>query len=105
MDNPSGKPPFSAIFDFSFTEFISIDLIRVLYVFAFIVAALSMVSTILAGFSNSFLWGIGSIIMAPVVFFTIVFVARITLEMMIVLFRIAENTRETAENTMVEAEQ
>jgi len=102
MDNPTGKPPFSAIFDFSFTEFISIDLIRVLYVFAFIVAGLAMVGTILAGFSNSFWWGLGSIVMAPVVFFIIIFVARITLEMMIVLFRIADNTKETAENTKTE---
>jgi len=102
MDNPSGKPPFSAIFDFTFTEFISIDLIRVLYVFAFIVASLTMIATILAGFSNSFWWGLGSIIMAPLVFFTIIFVARISLETMIVLFRIAENTKETADNTKAE---
>ena len=102
MENPSDKPPFSAIFDFSFTEFISIDLIRVLYVFAFIVAGLAMVGTILAGFSNGFGWGLGSIIIAPVIFFIIIFIARIGLEMLVVLFRIAENTRETAENTKTE---
>ena len=102
MNNPSGKPPFSAIFDFSFKEFISIDLIRVLYVFAFIVAGLAMVSTILAGFSNSFIWGLGSIIVAPVVFFIIIFIARIGLEVLVVLFRIAENTRESADNTKTE---
>jgi hypothetical protein len=98
MDNPE-KPPFSAIFDFSFKEFISIDLIRVLYVFAFIVAGLTMIGTILAGFSASFWWGLGSLIVSPVVFFIIVFMARIGLETMVVLFRIAENTRETADNT------
>jgi hypothetical protein len=102
MDNPSGKPPFSAIFDFSFTEFISIDLIRLLYVFAFIVAALAMVGAIFAGFSNGLSWGIGSIIIAPVVFFVIIFVARIVLEMMIVLFRIEQYTKQTAENTKIE---
>jgi len=98
MDN-SGKPPFSAIFDFSFKEFISIDLIKVLYVFAFLVAGLAMVGTILAGFSASFWWGLGSIIISPFVFFIIIFIARIGLETMVVLFRIAENTRETANNT------
>ena len=102
MENTSEKPPFSAIFDFSFTEFISIDLIRVLYVFAFIVAGFTMVGTIFAGFSNSFWWGLGSLIMAPIVFFMIVFLARISLETMIVLFRIAENTKQTAENTKTE---
>ena len=102
MDNPSGKPPFSAIFDFTFTEFISIDLIRLLYVFAFIVAGLAMVGAIFAGFSNGFMWGVGSIIMAPVVFFVIVFAARIVLEMMIVLFRIEEYTKQTADNTKTE---
>ena len=101
MDS-SGKPPFSAIFDFKFQEFISIDLIRVLYVFAFLVAGLAMVGTIFAGFSNSFWWGIGSIIIAPVIFFIIVFIARIGLEILVVLFRIAENTRETADNTKPE---
>jgi hypothetical protein len=104
MENPTNKPPFSAIFDFSFTEFISIDLIRVLYVFAFIVAGLSMVGTILAGFSNGFVWGLGSIIIAPVVFFMVIFFARIILEILVVLFRIAENTQETAKNTKAELE-
>jgi hypothetical protein len=99
MENPSDKPPFSAIFDFSFSEFISIDLIRVLYVFAFIVAGLTMVGTIFAGFSYSFWWGLGSLIMAPIVFFVIIFAARISLETMIVLFKIAEHTKATAENT------
>jgi len=102
MDNTPEKPPFSAIFDFSFKEFISIDLIRVLYVFAFVVAGLAMIGTILAGFSASFWWGLGSIIVAPVVFFIIVFIARIGIETMVVLFRIAENTRETADNTKEE---
>lgn len=102
MNNSSEHPPFSAIFDFSFKEFISIDLIRVLYIFAFVVAGLAMVGTILAGFANSFWWGLGSIIIAPIVFFIIVFVARISLETMIVLFRIAENTRETADNIKTE---
>ena len=102
MENSPEKPPFSAIFDFSFSEFISIDLIRLLYVFAFVVAGLTMVGTILAGFSNSFWWGLGSIIMAPFVFFIIIFIARIGLETLVVLFRIAENTRDTAENTKTE---
>ena len=102
MDDSPEKPPCSAIFDFSFTEFISIDLIRILYVFAFLVAGLAMVATILAGFSSGFMWGLGSIIMAPIVFFIIIFIARISLETMIVLFRIAENTKETADNTKTE---
>ena len=102
MENPSEKPPFSAIFDFSFKEFISIDLIRVLYVFSFVVAALVMISTVVAGFSGGFFWGLGSLVMAPVVFFLIVFMARIGLEILVVLFRIAENTREMADNTKAE---
>ena len=102
MNNSSEKPPFSAIFDFSFTEFISIDLIRVLYVFAFFLAGLAMIGTILAGFSSSILLGLGSILMAPVVFFMIIFIARISLEMLVVLFRIAENTGKTADNTKSE---
>ena len=102
MNNPSNKPPFNAIFDFSFTEFISIDLIRVLYVFAFLIAGVATVGALLAGFSNGLSWFIGSLIMAPLLFFVIVFISRIFLEMLVVLFRIAENTRETADNTKTE---
>ena len=94
--------PFNAIFDFSFSKFVSIDLIRVVYAFTFIVAGLAAIGLIIAGFSVSLGWGIGGLILAPVLYFAIVIFVRVLLEMMVVLFRIAENTREIADNIQPE---
>ena len=94
--------PFNAIFDFSFSKFVSIDLIRVVYAFTFIVAGLAAIGLIIAGFSASLGWGIGGLILAPVLYFAIVIFVRVLLEMMVVLFRIAENTREIADNIQSE---
>jgi uncharacterized membrane protein len=93
---------FNAIFDFSFSKFVSIDLVRVLYAFTFIVAGLAAIGLILAGFAVNLSWGIGSIILAPILYFLIIVIVRVFLEMLVVLFRIAENTREIADNTRQE---
>ena len=90
---------FTALFDLSFSKFISIDLIRVLYAFAFIVAGLAAIILIIAGFATSLTWGIGSIILAPGLYFLIIVGVRVLLEMLVVVFRIAENTSEIVENT------
>ena len=89
--------PFNAIFDFSFTKFVSIDLIRLLYLFSFVVAGLIAVSVIFAGSSMGLSWGIGSIILAPVIYFLFIITVRVFSEILVVIFKIAENTQEIAD--------
>jgi hypothetical protein len=87
-----------SLFDFSFTSFITSKLIKVLYGLLMAIAALYAIFFIIIGFSQG--TGLGLfmlIIVAPIVFFLSVIYARVLLELIIVVFRIAEHTSEIAE--------
>jgi hypothetical protein len=82
---------FSALFDFSFTSFVTSSIIRVLYVLATIglglLAGVVLVGGLMAGGIQAlfaFLW-------APLMFLLGLIYVRILLELVIVVFRIGEN--------------
>ena len=81
-----------SIFDLSFTEFITIRIIKFLFILGIILAAIGTLLLIVTGFSNGIVAGILSLILSPLIFLVYVLVARIWCEMIIVIFRIAENT-------------
>jgi len=91
------KGLFGRLFELSFTEFVTPRMIKVLFVLAIIISAIGalllLISGIVEGVGAAFL----SIILAPIVFFLYVIMARIWLEVIIVLFRIAENTGRLVE--------
>lgn len=85
------------LFDLSFSEFITTQIIKVLYVIAMIGAAVGGLVVLLGGFrSGSFMGVLTGLILAPVLFLLYVILARIWLETLIVLFRIAENISKIA---------
>lgn len=88
----------ATLFDFSFSEFITLKMLKVLY--ALVIAALGLLALlfVFAGFQLSFLTGVGSVVGAGVLFLLAVTLARIWLEAAVVFFRIAENTAEVAEH-------
>jgi hypothetical protein len=88
---------FQALFDFTFSQFVTEYLIRVLYILALIVAVLAAVSSAVALFSQGLLIGLFSILLAPLAFVLVMVVARVWLEMLVVLFRIASYLREINE--------
>lgn len=96
----------SAIFDFSFSQFITTKLIRLLYGWQIAVSAvLSLVVGIgITSEVDGFKGVLAGLIAIPIVFLFLVIVFRIGLEMTIVLFRVAESTNETAKNTRTLAE-
>ena len=81
-----------SIFDLSFVEFITIRIIKLLFILGIIFAAIGTLLLIVTGFSNGIGAGILSLILSPLIFLVYVLLARIWCEMIIVLFRIAENT-------------
>ena len=88
-----------SLMDFSFTEFITTKLIKVLYMLAILLAALTSVGMIITGFVNKGATsGIISLIIAPVVFVVMVLASRVWLELIIVVFRIAEHTSAIAKS-------
>ena len=86
-----------SLFDLSFTDFITSKIIRVLYVLLIVAAALVTLVAIVTAFAKSALLGVLTLlILAPLGFFVAVICIRVYLEIIIVIFRIAENTAEIA---------
>ncbi|MGB9619047.1 MAG: DUF4282 domain-containing protein [Armatimonadota bacterium] len=93
------KSFFARLFDFSFSEFITMSVIRVLYVIAVIasaIGALMMLVTGLMSLGESVLRGLGMIILSPIMFILYVICARIWFELILIIFRIEEHTEKIA---------
>jgi hypothetical protein len=83
-----------ALFDLSFSEFITTKLIKILYVLLLILIGIGYLVAIIAGFADGFLRGLLAIITGGIGAAISVIMARVWMELIIVLFRIAENTTE-----------
>jgi len=88
---------FARLFDMSFSEFVTPSIIQVIYLISIFAAGLAAIGVLVglsqAGGAGLFL----GLIMAVVGFFIYVIIARVTLEAVVALFRIAENTRVMAD--------
>jgi hypothetical protein len=90
---------FSKLFDFSFESFITPSIIKVLFILLIVVIGLGALGMIIAGFVQSALVGLLTlIIVVPIGGFLYVLFARVWLEIIVVLFRIEENTAIMAEH-------
>ncbi len=88
-----GKGFFGSLFDLSFSDFITTKILKLLYILAIIGAGIGALMVVIGGFqSGSGAVGIFSLIIAPIIFMLYVILARMWLELIIVIFRIAENT-------------
>lgn len=96
------KSVFSVLFDMSFTEFITTRMIKVLFIIGIIGASFSTLAVLVSGFKTGFFAGLLSLILAPVVFLFWVLLARVWCELIIVAFRIAENTGRLVEQGKTE---
>ncbi len=90
MEGPQGF--FTTLFDFSFSEFIVPKILKVLYGLGILGAAITALGFIVNGFGAGVLGGIVMIILSPVIFVIGVILVRVYLEVVLVLFRIADNT-------------
>ena len=100
----------ASLFDFSFSYFITQQIVALIYGIGIVVGFLVMLVYMLgavgvtvagsvAGVRQAGGVGILMVILAPLGFFLYVVVLRLYLELIVVLFRIAANTREVAVNT------
>ncbi len=85
-----------SLVDFSFTSFVTMELIKALYVLAFSLGALFSVGLIFSAFSDSFAAGLVSLILIPILFCLFAMYLRVVLEVLSVVFRIAEDVRALA---------
>jgi uncharacterized membrane protein len=87
------------LFDYSFSNFITIQIIGIVYIIGIIFSGLFSIVSIATSFYQGFWAGILALIVAPLSFLVGTIILRIILESVIVVFRIAQNTSHTAENT------
>lgn len=85
------------VFDLSFSQFVTTKVIKVVFVIGVVLAAIYALGFIFAGFSASTTLGIVLLILSPIVFLLGVLWVRILCELIMILFRIAENTSKIAE--------
>lgn len=87
------KSFFSSLLDMSFSDFITPKIIKVLFILAIIGSAIWALALLVAGIASGSAGGIlGGLIGAPIVFILAVILSRVYLELLLVMFRIAENT-------------
>lgn len=96
MEQESGF--FESLFDFSFSRFITTKIIKLLYGVAIFFCGLGALFMLIGGFTQGFGAGILSLILSPLVFLLSVILCRVYLEILVVLFRIADYTREIAQS-------
>jgi len=94
MDDPKGV--FAALFDFSVSSFITIKLVKFIFILNLVGIAIGMLCIIGMGFANGFLAGLGAIVVAPIFGLLATMLVRVWMEMIIVTFRIADDVSKVA---------
>lgn len=93
--------PFKAMFDFSFESFITVTLVKIVYIIALILIVVFGLFVIFATLDDDYMSAaakFGIIFFGvPIAVATMTLVARIYLEFIVVIFRIADHTKHSAE--------
>lgn len=88
----------ASLFDFGFTSFVTTKVVKVLYVLVMVLLALGALGFVISAFAVKPILGIFVLLIAaPIVFFVYLAVWRIFLEILIIIFRIAEDLRAIRE--------
>ena len=90
------SPSFSSLFDLSFSRFITLGIVKVLYVLVLILIAIGWLIGVISGFSQGAGAGIVGLVVVSIVALIQVIFARVWLELIVVIFRIGENTSALA---------
>jgi uncharacterized membrane protein len=88
---------FAKLFDLSFKDVLTPSVVKVLYVISIIGAVIYAISGIAMGFKAGIVGGIVGLILSPVIFLLVVLVARVYMEVIMVLFRIADGVKEVSD--------
>lgn len=94
----TGKGFWSRFFDFSFRTFVTPSLIKVLFIVFMVVIGLSVLGMIIIGFMASAGTGVMFLIGGIIYGFLALLWARVILEIVVVFFRIKEDTSDMAKS-------
>lgn len=85
------------LFDLSFAEFVTTSMVKLFFIIGIIWSTILTLVLIVLGFKVGASKGVLALLLSPIVFLISVLCARIWCEMIIVVFRIAENTSRLVE--------
>lgn len=85
--------------DLSFRQFVTPRLVRTLYLMSLIGAGLASVAWMFSGFKEGLMRGLFTLVTGPVAFLFYILTARVGLEFMLAVFRIADNTEKLREKS------
>jgi hypothetical protein len=88
---PSGKGFFGALFDFSFQHFVTPMLVKVVYILATVALVVGWLFWLVAGFTQDAAFGIGVLVLGPVVLLIYLALVRMTLEFYLSVVRMSED--------------
>lgn len=88
---------FNKLFDFSFSEFVAIQIVGILFGIGVVFAGIAALAILVGGFTRGFIPGVIGLILSPLIFLLYVIFVRIGLEAFIASIRTAENTKRIAE--------
>jgi hypothetical protein len=86
-----------ALFDLSFQRFITLSVIKVLYLLGLALIALMWLIVVIGGFGQGFMAGLVALVVGSLAALLYVIFYRVWLELIVVLFRIGENTSKLVE--------
>ena len=95
---PSGG--FGTMLDLSLTRFITIGMIKVIYILAMVCLGLTWLGVVLTSVRGGFLGFLVGFVAATVVSVLYLLMVRVWLELIVVIFRIGENTSMMAGRSM-----
>ena len=85
---------FAALFDFSFTNFVTPILVRFVYLLATVALALTWLVFVIVGFANSVGTGLGVLVLGPIFVVIYLAVIRMTLEFYLSVVRMSEDVHK-----------
>lgn len=85
---------FAMLFDFSFKRFLTPRLVRVLYSLSLLAALLSALAWMASGFRVGIANGLFTLVTGPIAFLLYVLTARVAMELVLAIFRIAEHVEK-----------
>ena len=93
MNQTTRKGFFGALFDFSFTHYVTPTIIRIIFGIVIVVSAILALGVAIAAFNINIVLGFFVlIIFGPLIFLVYVILYRVFLEVVMAVFTIAENT-------------
>ncbi len=85
------------VLDLSFKRFVTPRLVRMLYVLSLLAASFYALSYMFSGFKNGTFSGIFQMVTAPLAFLLYLIIARVTVELILAIFRIADRLAPMAD--------